>query len=275
MLLSKAYYLAQRPLEIAERVQNKMHHWLDRFSPPCGLSMAAGPEDLAARVAHLLEIPPAQLRVSGGLTELETHVANRRSHLLQSPGPFGNFMNGTTTLGRLCYLACRQLRPRVVVETGVAYGVTSAYILQALEDNGYGELHSIDLPPLGKDAESYVGYVIPQHLKIRWTLRAGSARNILPQVLRDTGSIDVFVHDSLHTYRHMKWEFQSALQALRPGGLLISDDIEVNRAFEETIGRPDVEEWIAIREDEKAAICGAIKVAGVQSKGAIASYAGR
>jgi predicted O-methyltransferase YrrM len=184
-------------------------------------------------------------------------------------------MNGTTTLGRLCYLSCRQLRPRVVVETGVAYGVTSAYILQALDDNGYGELHSIDLPPLGKDAESFVGYVIPQHLKTRWKLRAGSARNILPQVLRETGNIDVFVHDSLHTYRHMKWEFQSALQALRPGGLLISDDIEVNRAFEETIGQPVVEEWVAIREDEKDAICGAMRVADVQSKGAIASYAGR
>ena len=275
MRLSKVYYLAQRPREIAERVQNKMHHWMDRFSSPCGLPITAGPEDLTARVAHLLQVPPALLRVSGGLSELETHIAKQRSHLLQRPGPFGNFMNGTTTLGRLCYLACRQLRPRVVVETGVAYGVTSAYILQALEDNGYGELHSIDLPPLGQNAESYVGYVIPQHLKIGWRLRVGSARNILPQVLRETGSIDIFVHDSLHTYRHMKWEFQSALQALRPGGLLISDDIEVNRAFEETIGRADIEEWVAVREDEKDAICGAMKVAGIQSKGANASYAGR
>lgn len=275
MLLSKVYYLAQRPREIAERVQNKVHHWLDRFSPPCGLPVAAGPEDLAARVAHLLQIPPALLRLSGGLSELESHIAKQRSHLLQHPGPFGNFMNGTTTLGRLCYLACRHLRPRVVVETGVAYGVTSAYILQALADNRYGELHSIDLPPLGKDAENHVGYVIPQHLRNRWKLRTGSARNILPQVLRETENIDVFVHDSLHTYRHMKWEFQSALQALRPGGLLISDDIEVNRAFEETIGRPDVDGWVAVREDEKDAICGAMKIAGVPPKGAIASYAGR
>lgn len=275
MLLSKVYYLAQRPREIAERVRNKIHHWLDRFSRPCGLTIAAGPRDLTARVAHLLQVSPALLRASGGLSELETHIAKLRSHLLERPGPFGNFMNGTTTLGRLCYLACRQLRPRVVVETGVAYGVTSAYILQALEDNGYGELYSIDLPPLGKDAESYVGYVIPQYLKIRWKLRAGSARNILPQVLRETGDIDVFVHDSLHTYRHMKWEFQSALQALRPGGLLISDDIEVNRAFEEAISRPDVEQWVAIREEGKDAICGAMRVASVQSKGAIASHAGR
>lgn len=275
MRLSKVYYLAQRPQEIVERVQNKVHHWMDRFSPPCGLTAAAGPEDLTERVAHLLRVPPALLRVSGGLSQLEDHIAKQRGNLLHRPGPFGNFMNGTTTLGRLCYLACRQLRPRAVVETGVAYGVTSAYILQALEDNGYGELHSIDLPPLGHDAESYVGYVIPSQLKRRWRLRTGSARNILPQVLDEVGSIDVFVHDSLHTYRHMKWEFQSALQTLRPGGLLISDDIEVNRAFEETSGRPDIEEWVAIREDEKDAICGAMRIASVQPKGASASYAGR
>jgi len=273
MLLSKVYYLAQRRGEIAERMQNKMHHWMDRFSPPSALPVAAGPEDLTARVAHLLQVPPALLAVTGGLPELESYIAKQRTTLLRRPGPFGNFMNGTATLGRLCYLACRQLRPRMVVETGVAYGVTSAYILQALADNGYGELHSIDLPPLGQDAETYVGYVIPSHLKTHWRLRAGSARNLLPRVLREVGSIDVFVHDSLHTYRHMKWEFQSALRSLRPGGLLISDDIEVNRAFEETIDRPDIEEWVAIREDEKDAICGAMKIASVRHKRGVESNA--
>jgi predicted O-methyltransferase YrrM len=275
MLLSKVYYLAQRRREIAERVQNKMYYWMDRFSPSSGLPAAAGSQDLTARVAHLFQVSPAMLLVSDRLSELENHIDKLRCNLLDQPGPFGNFLNGTTTLGRLCYLACRQLRPRVVVETGVAYGVTSAYILQALDDNGFGELHSIDLPPLGRDAESYVGYFIPTQLKNRWRLRTGSSRNVLPRVLSEQESIDVFVHDSLHTYRHMKWEFQSALRSLRPGGLLISDDIEVNRAFEETIDRPNIEAWVAIREDEKNAICGAMKIAGVQPNGGVEPYANR
>jgi predicted O-methyltransferase YrrM len=262
MLLSKVYNLAERRHEIAGRMQNKIYHWMDRFSPRSGLAAAARSQDLAARVAHLFQIPPAVLLASDGLSELEEHLNTLRGNLVDHPGPFETFMNGTTTFGRLCYMTCRQLRPRVVVETGVAYGVTSAYILQALEDNAFGELHSIDLPPLGRNAESYVGYLIPSQLRNRWRLRRGSARNILPQVLSEVGSVDVFVHDSLHTYRHMSWEFQSALRSLRPGGLLISDDIEVNRAFEETIDRPDIEEWIAIQEDEKDAICGAMKIAG-------------
>ncbi len=264
MLLSKVYYLAQRPREIGERMQIKMDHWLDRRSHPSALPAAASSQDLTARVAHLFQVPPAQLLTAGGLSDLEQHIHTLRGNLLNNPGPFGNIVNGTTTLGRLCYLACRQLRPRVVVETGVAYGVTSAYILQALEDNGLGELRSIDLPPLGRDVESYIGYMIPLQLRNRWRLRVGSARNVLPQVLSEVGSIDVFVHDSLHTYRHMKWEFQKALTSLRPGGLLISDDIEMNRAFEETVGRPEIKEWVAIREDEKDAICGAMRIADIQ-----------
>ena len=46
----------------------------------------------------------------------------------------------------LLYAVCRLIRPRIVVETGVAAGVSSAFILKALEDNSYGILHSIDEP---------------------------------------------------------------------------------------------------------------------------------
>src|SRR5579863_5792247 len=121
MFLSKVYCLAQRPSEFTERIRNKVQHWVDRFSPPCGLTAAAQPQDLIASVAHLLQMPPEQISGSGELSELENHIDKQRRNLLHQPGPFGNFMNGTRTLGRLCYLACRRLRPRVVVETGVAY----------------------------------------------------------------------------------------------------------------------------------------------------------
>jgi len=69
----------------------------------------------------------------------------------------------------------------------------------------------------------------------------------------------MFVHDSLHTYSHMKWEFETALRSLRPGGVLISDDIEGNRAFEELTRHPSVAAWFAIRQEGKDAICGAVR----------------
>jgi predicted O-methyltransferase YrrM len=174
--------------------------------------------------------------------------------------PFGNFHNGSITLGRLCYAACRVLRPQLVVETGVAYGVTSAYILRALADNDSGELYSIDLPPLARDADDYIGCLIPRELRDRWRLFLGAARRILPEVLQGAGQPDLFLHDSLHTYSHMKWEIELVLPRLRGGGVLIADDIERNQAFQEALGNPLCAQWIAIRQAEKDAVCGAIRI---------------
>ena len=150
-----------------------------------------------------------------GLIAIEKHLLARRGELPTS-APFGSFHNGTETLGRLCYAACRVLRPDVVVETGVAYGVTSAYVLQALAENGSGTLQSIDLPPLGTAAEKYVGYFVPKELRKQWKLRIGSARKLLPEVLQQTGGADIFIHDSLHTYAHMRMEFAAALARPSP-----------------------------------------------------------
>jgi predicted O-methyltransferase YrrM len=179
---------------------------------------------------------------------------------LGGPFPIEGFHNGTVTLGRLCYLACRQLRPRIVVETGVAYGVTSTYILKALSENGEGELQSVDLPPLARDADKYVGYFIPAELRGRWTLNLGPAKKLLPNLLQRAQKIDMFVHDSLHTYHHMRWEFETALSALRPGGILIADDIQGNRAFEELLDRPEIDSWVAIRQEGKNAVCAAVRI---------------
>jgi predicted O-methyltransferase YrrM len=39
----------------------------------------------------------------------------------------------------------RKIKPKIVVETGVSFGITSSFILQAMEENGFGTLYSIDL----------------------------------------------------------------------------------------------------------------------------------
>jgi len=38
------------------------------------------------------------------------------------------------------------LKPKIIIETSVASGISSAYILKALEDNDCGKLISIDKP---------------------------------------------------------------------------------------------------------------------------------
>ncbi len=144
---------------------------------------------------------------------------------LPRQAPFGRMHNADFRLARLCYAVVRTLRPRVVVETGVCYGVTSAFILKALAVNGGGTLCSIDLPPLGKEADSFVGCLILPELKKRWCLLRGLSKSVLPRLLRELRTVDVFVHDSLHTYRNMRREFELVTLHLGQPGAFIADDI--------------------------------------------------
>jgi predicted O-methyltransferase YrrM len=48
--------------------------------------------------------------------------------------------------GPIIYTIIRCLKPRIVIETGVANGASSTFILSALEKNNLGKLYSIDLP---------------------------------------------------------------------------------------------------------------------------------
>jgi predicted O-methyltransferase YrrM len=144
-------------------------------------------------------------------------------------------------LGELLYVICRKLRPEKVVETGVAGGMSSSYILCALENNCHGELYSIDLP--GEKGIDYLpdnkhsGWLIPNYLKSRWQLILGSSLERLPPLLEQLGKITIFLHDSEHSYTNMLFEFQVAWQNLSIGGLLLSHNIDMNNAFSDFVER--------------------------------------
>jgi len=152
----------------------------------------------------------------------------------------------------LLYVLARLARPTKIVETGVGPGVSTAYLLKALEDNGCGHLYSIDMPTMDQELQETrpeyrmhpnrkktrtkqtlrpSGWLVPEYLKNRWTLQVGLSSSLLPPLLAEVGEIDLFVHDSDHTYRNMMFEFTSAWPHLRKGGMLISDDTEWNNAF--------------------------------------------
>jgi predicted O-methyltransferase YrrM len=154
----------------------------------------------------------------------------------------GATMAGDTTLGRLVYEVARATRPDTIVETGVATGVTSAYLLAALEDNGHGVLHSIDLPPTNMIAAGHVGAAIPDKLRDRWIYHWGASRRLLPKLLDGLQGRLMFVHDSDHSYTNMAWEIRSAWQAMTSGGVIVCDDVDLHTAFLDTAreldGRP-------------------------------------
>ena len=151
----------------------------------------------------------------------------------------------------LLYLIVRKYQPEIVVETGVSWGASSAFILCAMHENSKGHLYSIDLPPYEasvriKDGnvhvledsqrhcvnEEYsVGALVPEYLKERWTLIVGDARKELPVLLKKVNKVSIFLHDSLHTYEHMMFEYETAWPYITKGGLLLSHDVLWNSAF--------------------------------------------
>lgn len=218
--------------------------------PEHGFSLLS--EALGANISAILQEPELDM--------ISSMVAQRaRDSIAQ--GPFNAVHNGGSLLARVCYATTRALRPNVIVETGVCYGVTSAHFLCALQRNQHGHLHSVDLPPLAKNGDAFVGSLVPPELHNDWTLHRGSTRRLLAPLLSALGPIDLFLHDSQHTLANMRAEFLTVWPALRPGGVLIADDVEGNPAFQELTQRADTSLALVFREPSKNSLFGvAVKV---------------
>jgi len=127
----------------------------------------------------------------------------------------------------LLYLCVRSLKPSLVFETGTGAGFSTTYILQALKENDYGKLYSIDF----FKEEEECGWIIPTDLKNRWMLIKGSSGQVMHPLLSELGQIDVFVHDSDHSYENMINEFRTAWPYLRKGGIFLAHDVGRNDAL--------------------------------------------
>lgn len=156
--------------------------------------------------------------------------------------------------GLRLYRLLREMKPLVAVETGVCNGVSTAFLLLALERNGTGELLSIDFPEVaGEEYESGTfwdgkggavippgrepGWMVPEGLRENWQLVLGRSQDELPKVLEREGPIDFFMHDSEHSYECMSFEFEQAWEALNDGGALVADDVNANTAWDEFVRR--------------------------------------
>ncbi|NHX41495.1 MULTISPECIES: class I SAM-dependent methyltransferase [Haloarcula] len=137
----------------------------------------------------------------------------------------------------MLYALVRAKEPDTIVETGVYDGLSSAYILQAISDAGYGHLVSIDIndttymPTDLPMPDVNTGWLVPECLQSNWNLKYGDARELLPKVVEQTPPT-VFLHDSLHTKEHMLFEFETAIESMGSGNVLLSDNVMFNDAFE-------------------------------------------
>ncbi len=136
----------------------------------------------------------------------------------------------------LLYFLVRHLRPQVVVETGVAAGYSSRAILSALAANDDGHLYSSDFPYFRlEDPEKYIGVLVEDRLRTRWTLRTRGDRTNLPEILAEVDGVDLFHYDSDKPVDGRRFAVDAVTPKLRPGGVLLMDDIQDNDFFREHV----------------------------------------
>jgi len=136
------------------------------------------------------------------------------------------------------YALVRLRKPSHVVEVGVSSGVSSAYLLEAMDREGGGTLHSVDLPkkdtrpanggrrrnpswslPTGRSS----GWAVPFPLLRRWDLRLGDKKAVLPLLGETLPSVELFVYDVPHSEEQAALDF-AAIDGLLPvGGIAIAD----------------------------------------------------
>ena len=81
-------------------------------------------------------------------------------------------------------------------------------------------------------AASQTAAALPERCRGRWQYVEGSSRRRLPGLLADLDEIDLFVHDSIHTGRNLRFELDCALAAMGARGAIVSDDVHMNAAFQ-------------------------------------------
>lgn len=171
-------------------------------------------------------------KYSESVEELYRNIENTgRSYYAQFPAPLDLF-----ALVRLS-------RPQNLVESGVASGVSSTFLLLGIRANSAGILHSIDFPVFRKGShgnQSWAippgmssGWAVPTKLRGRWDLRQGRSENLLKPLLEEIGTLDLYCHDSPVDIEHFEFEMKAIRKHLKPGSLVVADNTD-KKVFDET-----------------------------------------
>ena len=157
--------------------------------------------------------------VRGFLDELEVDerlrldiAERRRRALLDKNPPIGQ--------RRLWYVAARLLKPTLIVETGVWYGLGSTVLLRALERNAEegweGHL-------MGFDPDPTAGWLVHPRHEHRWTLVRDTTDEALETYLRGK-AVGLFVADTPPDYERERRELELALAHAAPPAVLLSSN---------------------------------------------------
>jgi len=157
------------------------------------------------------------------------------------------------------YLLTKITKPRVIIETGSNVGFSSSFIALAVKENDNNcKFYTIE-PYLSYEwkAMSFLEHsgqrkqkinyskvsgncgplaMVPADLRERIVLKTGYSRDVLPGLLRENKSVDIFYHVPITVIGNMVWECASVLPQVPPGGYVLVHDVNLNAAFQQMFG---------------------------------------
>lgn len=251
-----AFVVATHPLEGLDRIRGRTEIVLSEHLPSVAGQKPSATTTEPVRNLHALLGIAWPCVLEQDFTEAWTDLERTMS----SAGlKVGEGHDADTNLAHVFWCAIRHMNPQRVLETGVARGVTSVLALRAMSQStryGAGRLWSIDLPPMMSGWHEQSRILVDEQAWPDWTYIRGSSRRTMNSTCAAMRSIDIFIHDSLHTPQTMRYEFETAWPFVRDGGLLISDDVESNSAFVDFVTSRRVEKWFTAPKAGKKGLFG-------------------
>jgi predicted O-methyltransferase YrrM len=216
--------------------------YVDRFDRPRSLISAAARKAIRQRMLLLRQAALDRIAALAGVSAPE--LQRLRHELRESELPDLLLQRGaglafTQELpqGALLYLLTRAIRPRVVLETGVRPGYSTAWILAALDMNRDGALISLGPGPTAGRSSGVrdygVGQLVPPALRSRWTLALGNTTERLRELLSSSRPVDLFFSDNGPDVARARAELRAGWESLGPHGILLAHHVDANPAWAE------------------------------------------
>jgi predicted O-methyltransferase YrrM len=128
--------------------------------------------------------------------------------------------------GALLQEVIRAVRPAVAVEVGLAFGISTLYILEALKETGGDKLIGMD--PAQHDNHWRGGgmhNIRQAGYESLYEFHESASQQVLPKLAAEGQRIDFAFIDGWHTFDHTLIDFFYIDQILKVGGILVFDDV--------------------------------------------------
>jgi predicted O-methyltransferase YrrM len=143
-------------------------------------------------------------------------------------------------------------KPKNIIETGVAAGVSSHAILKALENNKIGHLYSSDLPIMRlENPFNIVGALVNEKLKINWSLYLKGDLENLKIIKSKINKIDLIHYDSGKRYYERENVFNYLDKFISQNTIIIMDDIQDNSFFYDYLLKKKIKNYKIFEYEKK------------------------